>query len=258
MNTTMNRILTVCLAFVAVAAGAATQSVQRNWDFTAPASPAPSAPGGGRAVIAPGDFADGWIDSNAIFGGARGVWDLGRQGTVTLSDSNLLSNATGQRRQITVRATQWLDRGIYADFAKVAVPGADMETFNGRLTRLGTIGGWVVDETVWTVEAGVAINAVVVTAAMNGTLLDEVSVEIATSVVDPAPVLAIRQLGGEVNQVELSWSSAVSDWVVQANDNPSNAAGWQAVAEPVAVTGDLHSTVLSATGGPRFFRLSKP
>ena len=45
---------------------------------------------------------------------------------------------------------------------------------------------------------------------------------------------------------------------LQANDNPSNAAGWQAVAEPVAVAGDLHSAVLSATGGPRFFRLSKP
>jgi len=262
MKTTMNRILTVCLALGAAAAGATAQSAQRNWEFTTGDSPAMSASGGGEAVLAPGDFASGWIESDAIFGGATGIWDLGRKGKITLSDSNLLASAPGQSREITVRVTQWVDGGIYADYADVVVPGAVLGTFDGRVVRLGTIGNWVVDETLWIVDAGVTLDSVLVTGALSGSLVDSVSVEVSASIVDPAPTLVVRRLAGEPSRVELSWSSAANEWVLQGSDNLSaggtNAVSWQAVAEPVTVAGQRHATVIDATYGARFFRLSKP
>lgn len=257
-QTIINRIATVWLAFAAVTAGAATTSVQRFWEFPTSANPAVSVSGGGRAVLAPGDFASGWIESDGMFGGATGVWDLGLRGTITMSDSNLLSAGVGQRREITVRVSQWLDGGIYAEFAQVAVPGAELATFDGSLTRLGTIGGWVEDQTVWVASAGTPTETVVVTGAASGTLVDDVSVEVTTVIVDVVPVLVIRRLAGGVNQVELSWSSAATDWVLQANDSVTDAAGWQAIEAPVSVAGERHSAVLDATGMARFFRLSKP
>ncbi len=248
----MNRILTVWLAFAAVAAGAAT------WEFTTGANPALSKSGAGRAVLAPGDFADGWIEANGLFGGATGVWDLGRNGTIVLSDPGVLAGMSAQRREITVRVTQWVDGGIYADYADVAVPGAVMETFDGRMARFGTIGGWMEDETVWSVAAGVTTESVVITGASNGSLVDQVSVVVATFTVDPLPVLSVRRLAGGVNRVELSWASSTSDWVVQTSESVSDANGWQALGEAITVTGERHSVVTEATGGARFFRLSKP
>lgn len=258
MKTNINRIVTVCLAFAAVTAGAAIQSVERTWEFPTSANPAVSVSGGGRVVLAPGDFASGWISTDAMFGGATGVWDLGRRGTITLSDSNLLSARVSQQREITVRVSQWLDGGIYADFAQVAVPGAELVTLDGSLTRLGTIGDWVVDQTVWVAPAGVPAESVVVTGAVSGSLVDDVSVVVTTEVVDTAPALTIRRLAGAANRVELSWSSAATDWVLQANENVTNAAGWQAIEGPVSVAGERHTAVLDATGIVRFFRLSKP
>lgn len=262
MKTTMNRILAVCLALGAAAAAATAQSTERNWEFATGDSPAMSASGGGQAVLAPGDFASGWIESDAIFGGATGIWDLGRKGTVTLSDSNLLASVSGQSREITVRVTQWVDGGIYADYADVVVPGAVLGTFDGRVTRLGTIGNWVVDETVWIVDAGATVDSVLVTGALNGSLVDAVSVEAAPSIVDPAPTLVVRRLAGEPSRVELSWSSASNDWVVQGREDLSagdtNAVSWQAIAAPVTVAGERRAIVIDATSGARFFRLSKP
>jgi hypothetical protein len=258
MKTTMNRVLTVCLVLAAATAVADTRNVQRNWEFHTGANPAVSGSGEGRAVLAPGDFASGWIDTDPIFGGAAGIWDLGRRGTIALSDSNALSRTAGQHRKITVRVTQWVDGGIYADFAEVVVPGATLETFDGRMTRLGTIGGWVADETVWIADAGVSTDTVLLTATLNGTLVDEVSVEVSALVLDPPPSLTIRRLAGDANRVEISWSSAASDWVVEASESVTDATGWHVVTDPVAVAGERHTTLIDTAGGARFFRLSKP
>jgi len=44
--------------------------------------------GGGavQALIAPGQFSDGWMASSPILGSAQGIWDLGKSGSITLSN----------------------------------------------------------------------------------------------------------------------------------------------------------------------------
>lgn len=258
MNTTMNRILTGCLAFAAITTVTSAQSVHRVWEFPTDANPAVSVAGPGRAGIAPGDFASGWIGSDPVYGTAVGIWDLGRSGTIILTDPAVLGGADSPRREITVRVTQWVDGGIYANFADVAVPGATLATFDERVTRNGTIGGWMEDGTVWSADAGVVTDKVLVTGYVNGSLVDQVSVELRTFTVEPAPALSVRRVSGGMNRVELSWTSAGSGWVVQTSESITDVAGWQPLEGSVSVVGDRHSVVAEATGGARFFRLSKP
>src|SRR5436309_2110537 len=70
--------------------------ISYQWQFVTGASPlAPDVSTGGTgtasATITPGQFSDGWLEENPVFGYANGVWDLGRSGTITLSNASGLA-----------------------------------------------------------------------------------------------------------------------------------------------------------------------
>ena len=105
MKATMNRIITVLVLATAITASAGPQtiSILRDWQFGTAANPASSGgPAGGtdgRAVIAPGEYSDGWFQAEPMYGPVVGIWDLGLRGTITLTDANLLGPLSSQHRE---------------------------------------------------------------------------------------------------------------------------------------------------------------
>ena len=157
-----------------------------------------------------------------------------------------------------MKVTQWLDGSIYRDYVEVAVPGAELTALDGRVFARGAIGGWVEDETAWIADAGTLADSVVITGARNGTLIDQISIEVLTSVVEAEPALLIRQLAGATSRVQLSWVSAVGGWLLESSGDLTNTQGWQPVQESITVVGEQHTVAVDADAAARFFRLRKP
>src|SRR5215475_14124467 len=114
MKNPINRNFLVLLAAAAISILSAQNSsalaaAAYEWRFDTsanPTAPEVSAGGGAQAGIAPGQFASGWMSANAILGSAQGIWDLGRLGTITLSNPSGLAGPSGQERLFTVRISQ--------------------------------------------------------------------------------------------------------------------------------------------------------
>src|SRR5437763_15536825 len=103
-------VLTVACAL----SQAQTASVHQEWRFGTDANPAPPEVSSGvatatKASLVPGQFASGWLEQNAILGASTGIWDLGRNGTMTLGDWSGLSVASTSERQVTLQVLQWHD-----------------------------------------------------------------------------------------------------------------------------------------------------
>ena len=234
-----------------------------TWNFPNNANPAlPTIPAANlRAIIAPGEFADGWFGQNSVFGNASGVWDLGRHGTITLMDTADITGGSTQGRTFKVRVTQYYDGGIYSESASVAVPGASLIGTTSQLIVPDPLsapplgGSWSVEETTWRAGAGVPVTSAMVTSAYNGSLIDQLLLETGSG---PAlPELKIRTLAAN-GQIEISWPALFQGMVLQSNDDLGNAQGWANSATPVQVTGDRCSITIDAAGASRFFRLKQP
>ena len=78
--------------------------------------------GTAQAVVAVGPFASGWL-WNANLGTNHGYWDLGRNGTITLTIPNR-TTALPSYKYVWVQVTEWYDGGIYGQVPAVSIPGA--------------------------------------------------------------------------------------------------------------------------------------
>ena len=270
MKNMIHRMTTV-LALLAGAAGSVVQaqdlapswrgqpgSGRQEWRFDSSANPATpelvsGLSTGAKASITAGQFSMGWQSQLPGMGADRtGLWDLGRNGTVTL----MLNNPSNYTR-ISVQVSQWLDGGIYSELATVSVPGATQENADTGLTSTATVGGWFVDETDWLVPAGAVVDRILVTGAYNGSVIDRAGVDTLTPVTVSPVNLNIARVSGGTNRVEISWSFATDSYDLESSTNLSDTQGWHPVAQPAQVTGDLHSVVIEAGDTVRFYRLKQ-
>jgi hypothetical protein len=200
------------------------------------------------ATVTPGEFGSGWIAEMPMLpGGAGGYWDLGKNGTVTL---HLAQKLQGTFR---VKVAQWWDGTVYGGFAEVTTAGATAATSTANIERLGSLGGWVVDETAWTTE-GAGADTIVVTAGTTGAVIDSIVVEHAM-VAAAAPVLRIRAEGG---QVVLSWPVSASGMVLETADSFEGSPEWQAIETQVQVSSETCTVTLPADAAAKFYRLRQP
>jgi hypothetical protein len=211
-----------------------------------------------QAVVVPGPFASGWVESSPVFGGARGVWDLGSTGTITCQGLSGLLGGSGQERVFTVRIKQYYDGGIYGESTGISVPGATVVSSNLSVVATAFIGDWLVQEVRWKVPAGVTSDALQIVGAPYGSLVDEVSVETSALAVTQPPVLSIRQVSGGDKQIEISWPAAHGGMVLESNPNPHDSAGWAMVEAAVQTNNGTAFVVVEGSATSRFFRLKQP
>lgn len=259
-NTTRNSMQWVLLAVAVLAApvlsAAETPVARQEWDFTTGGTVVgPDAVSNvttpAEARIVPGDFASGWLPQVPL-GNATGVWDLGRRGTVTVVCPP--PSGPGATKTIRVRVAQWIDGGIFNDFADVVIPGATRNSSTARPLGTTVLGGWVEDVSVWDAPASTEAGRVVITSQNNGSIVDRVVVE-TEAAAGPSVPLGIRHLAG--SQVEVSWPSNATGFTLEQTDNLGGAIVWEPTpGSPQIVSGRFIITV-DAGVSARFFRLRK-
>src|SRR6266516_2404968 len=157
-NHTVNSMLKSLIASIAVALAAATPAFASiEWQFTTADNPAtpeigdPSA----TASITVGDFGTGWQDISGL-GSATGCWDLGMNGSVTLTIPNLASPISAHNATLSI--VQWVDDFLFTGSLLYSVSGATQ--VGGTTTHLiehpdpaGAPGEWVQYDTVWNLLA---------------------------------------------------------------------------------------------------------
>jgi hypothetical protein len=237
-----------------------------TWGFGTAANPAPpdsatGVTGSPLAVIAPGQFAEGWFDQMLGLPGASGAWDLGNAGSITLNNASGLGGPADQARNITVKVVQYYDSGgFYDEHTTVSVPGAVLTSTSVSIfSPSGNFGDWVVQETHWTAAAGTPVNSIVINGATSpkkGSVIDQVMVQSSAAGAAGAQ-LSIRKSGTAENLVEISWSADYAGMVLEANSDLSDGNGWSAVPTAPQLSGGTYSVTVEATGA-KFYRLKQP
>jgi hypothetical protein len=218
---------------------------------------------GGIATIAPGAYSSGWLGQNDVFGSAKGVWDLGRSGTITLNSPSGLAGTSGQVRVFTVKVVEWNDGGIYDEPTKVSVPGAKCISTNidaaaaANLNSTTSVGEWIVNETQWRAEAGTPVNSAVITSANLGSVVNQVVVESsATIITKPSPQLTIQLIGSAGNQqAMISWPTNLGSKVLESTSNLNDPQSWTPVQADVQTAGNVNSVTVGTGDAMRFYRL---
>src|ERR1035437_3215960 len=92
-----------------------------TWKFVTSA-PHVTPEGGGlaTATAAPRSFSMGWTNKDSILGKADGIWDLGRNGTITLDNLSGLLGDQSLARTFTVSVVQFKNH-MYGDLATVSI-----------------------------------------------------------------------------------------------------------------------------------------
>ena len=264
-----NTTIRMTMVLAVLAAGAASLSRAETaaaptgsvyeWRFDSGANPAvPEVSGGGaaQATISPGEFSDGWIAQAKVLGAAKGIWDLGKKGTIAL---RLPAGAVGASGLITVKVVQYYGSsgGLYSELAEVSVPGAETVNIDAGVTATTTMGGWFTDETQFRAAAGATVNSVLIAGASGGSLIDSVVVESSVSVIEP-PVLSIQPASLDNSQVNISWPAKYSSMVLESTADLNDPNSWTPVQQAIQTTGSTSSVSLDAAGGARFYRLKQP
>jgi hypothetical protein len=254
--------LRMVLATLAVtSAQAQTTLVLQEWQFTTQANPstpeiAPGVPAEARATIQEGRFASGWIDRDGMLGSSKGIWDLGRKGTIALNKWSAEAGPSTTSRDITVKVTQWYDGGIYGSLSMVEMPGARLVNRSQVHSESGSIGDWVTDETHWTIDVGAEVESIVVTSPENGGLIDKISVEMTIPEVVP-PALSIQNQTGANGFVNVSWPTAsASSWQLEATTHLGDPQSWEPVSGQPQVIGGRFVLAVQKEG-THFFRLKR-
>lgn len=246
--------LLVLAACVASGAAVAPSAIHHEWQFNSDANPAPAA-GGAAIAIQPGALASGWLPEESVMPGATaGVWDLGRAGSMACDLSEVFGPSLAIQ-QVTVRVRQWWDGGIF-DFADVTMPGAQAAAVSPDVGSLGLVGGWIVDETIFTPAPGAQLSILSIFAGTNGAVLDGVEIE-ASVIVLPPLELAIRPVPPGDGGLELSWPETLLPVTLESTSELGTGAEWKALeVTPQLVNGRYTVTVPSEAGG-RYFRLKQ-
>jgi len=261
MKKAMNQTTAVLVASVAFAASVtlaqAQAAVTCQWQFRSGNNPAapetpPAAGAIAKANIAQGAFASAWRSGSPAYGGAQGVWDLGKSGVITLNNLAQPPGGSSQARLITLRVVQYQDGGIYDQLARVSVPGATPVGATTTQASTTPLGEWTVAETQWRVEAGTPADTVVIAGPEVGLLVDQVTVEMISATALVGPELSFRSVG---SGVEISWPASFGQAVLEFNASISDSVGWTAVKAPVEVKDGRSVTVVGPAGSSRFYRL---
>src|ERR1043166_3185401 len=179
----------VTMAIVFAAATSAFATIEWQWQFNSGANPAtpqigdPSA----TAAITVGPFGAGWHD-DWVLGSATGYWDLGMNGSITLTIPNLASPS--QSHNATLSIVQWVDDFLFTGNLTYGFAGATQ--VGGTTTHLledTGFGRWVEYETVWTVLAGSDPSGITITGPADGAILAGITARI-TVVPEPTTLIA--------------------------------------------------------------------
>jgi hypothetical protein len=240
------------------ALSAAQPATTYQWQFLSGANPAapeaaPAGAGAAQATITVGPLGTGWFAAATnICGDAAGVWDLGRNGVITLSRPAGLADPA-QDQILTVKVTQY-QGGPYDEFADMAVPNA---TLLGATTIASTAtagGQMVVGQTQWRVSAGAPVTTVVITGAYDGSLVD--AVEISAAAAPQLPTLSLQRVGAD--QIQITWSGGPADLALESTTDLASPNGWTPVQAQVQVAGAVSSVTLPRADAARFYRLTLP
>ena len=243
--------LGLMVGLVACAAWAAEPTVI-DWGFENPANPSTSVGAGASAEVAPGAFSMGWNFEPPGLDGANGCWDLGQSGQILV---RLAGFDTDAARNVSVKITQYLDGAIYKEYAQVSYPGAGAAGIEATPVEGAMIGLWVTEETRWNVPAGVAGEEILIQGSSNGSVISGVTVEIASSSVDPVYlVIELIPPGSELN---VSWPVAGGEGTVQSTTNLADEAAWQHVTGTPQLVGDRYVVTVTADENARSFRLTE-
>jgi hypothetical protein len=261
---TRNRMLAAAGLVAALVLGqppAARAGSTNSWIFPTSANPVSPVGGGpATATVATGPFATGWLYQNSNLGNATGVWDLGRNGTITLTNLAGLLGGPGSARSFTISVVQYNDGGIYSVLATISIPGAQCVLTNQLATIIPSLspasgaGRWVVNQTQWTNAPGAVANTAVITSAYYGSLVNQVS--LVSSAATSTPELAIQRRGPNQQQLQISWPASLTNQL-QATSDLSHPQ-WTAVTATVQVNGNVNSVTINATNTRQFYRLTPP
>lgn len=213
-----------------------------------------------RAVSTPGKFSMGWLSGSPLFGAGSGLWDLGRQGTITVENMTALVGQSTVARSFKVRVVQWVDSGIYTVPAQVTIAGAVLisrSDFRLGPVQEGAAGatGWIVEETQWRVPSGVAMGSLKLTSAYDGSIIDSLVIEAAP----PAPVdlvLSIGSSAADPGSIELSWPESMGSATIESF-NPGVSTQWAPLAAAPSVVDGRYRVTVQAGDAAQLFRLRR-
>jgi len=156
--------------------------------------------GGASADISVGFMGTGWWDEFPEDSGRTGLWDLGRGeepgepfGRITLDIQNRVLEDPLSYKEIWLQVTYY-----YTDITKapvVTIEGATQMP-GGETRVLQTIPDWGeyrLDQTKWRIEPNPDHETIVLTAAFNGSIIDQVVVD---TICIPEPASLALLLGG--------------------------------------------------------------
>jgi hypothetical protein len=165
----------IVLAFAA--ATPAFASVEWTWDFNNNANPAPANIGdpSATATIGVGQFGTGWHGNDLGLGSATGVWDLGKNGVVTLTIPGLASPLRSYGATLSI--VQWIDGPLFTGNLSYNFAGATQ--IGGTTTHLiqdTGFGKWVEYDTTWMLPANGSPSVISITAPSTGAIFDRITV----------------------------------------------------------------------------------
>ncbi len=186
-NVLKSLIVSVALAFAAATPAFAT--IEWQWEFNSGANPATPQVGspGATAAIQVGDFGAGWHNDWGL-GSATGYWDLGINGSVTLTIPNLASPS--QSYNATLSIVQWVDGFLFSGDLSYAFSGAtQVGSTTTHLIESTDFGSWVQYDTVWTLLASSDPSIITITGPGDGAIFSGISARI-TVVPEPTTLVA--------------------------------------------------------------------
>jgi hypothetical protein len=155
-------------------------STFQRWTFNTndnPASPElnHNSYGSPQASITLGPFGSGW-QWDLGFGTNRGYWDLGSNGSITLSIPNDPTAPAGAWKYMWVQMTYWDDPPLFVAPA-VSVSGATLLATSNLVVEQTFMGRWSLQQTLWRLDSSPNAETVTLTAAANGGVVDQVVVD---------------------------------------------------------------------------------
>jgi len=247
----LNVAVLLCICLCAGFVSHATEVGYQDWQFTNSANPAiptvlTNSAGKPTATIMLGYAASGWLESLSSFGTQTGLWDLGMQdpndlahdtrGRVQLSIPNPVpaTSSTNTTTDFGLRVVQFVDGLFYIGTLSFSIPGA---VYLGRTiveTLPGPLGGeWVADQFHWHWAPSPAQVSLTITGAVTGTLLDRITVDTASAVVAPPPLL-ITSVEKLSHALAISWAGGLPPYQIYVTTNLLSSEAWQAVGSPVS------------------------
>lgn len=189
----------------------------------------------------PGAFSSGYLGTNVFFGCRQGMWNIGTGGSLTATIPNHGSAPVGTYKYVQVQVVQYRD-GIYSANAAVSVTNAT-QVGAAQETILETVDvgrTWVNQKTLWKLAASPASETVVISAAPNGSIIDQVVVDtvLQPEIVCPSNINVISDSGicGKTNVTWLALPAVDGCVTAYAADVPPNGSTFPVGVTPVTRT----------------------